>query len=106
MPRDRGAGHGGGPAAHRHLDCVVPNFEDRASAAEVIRMKDSHELRPGNRYLREAEARRTLGELVQPKTALIAICRKCKHRRLLFPCALAAQLGETFKVIDLRKRLR
>jgi hypothetical protein len=69
-------------------------------------MKDPHELRPGNRHLREAEARRTLGELIQRKTALIAICRRCKHRRLLFPSALAAQLGATFKVIDLRKRLR
>jgi hypothetical protein len=69
-------------------------------------MKEPHDMRPGNRYARETEARRTLGDLVQRKTALVAICRRCKHRRLLFPAALASSLGETFKVIDLRKRLR
>jgi hypothetical protein len=30
------------------------------------------------------------------KTALVAICRRCKHRRLLFPRVLAERLGETF----------
>jgi hypothetical protein len=69
-------------------------------------VKEPHELRPGNRYAREAEARRTLGNLIQRKTALVAIYRRCKHRRLLFPAALASQLGETFKVVDLQKRLR
>jgi len=69
-------------------------------------MKEPHELRPGNRYLRESEARRTLGDLINRKTALVAICRRCKHRRLLFPPALAGQLGATFKVMDLRPRLR
>jgi hypothetical protein len=69
-------------------------------------MKEPHEMRPGNRYAREAEERRTLGGLINRKTALVAICGRCKHRRLLFPGALAGQLGETFKVRDLRKRLR
>jgi hypothetical protein len=69
-------------------------------------MKEPHELRPGNRYLREAQARRTLGDLISRKTALIAICRKCKHRRLLYPAALAVQLGETFNVVDVQPRLR
>ena len=69
-------------------------------------MNEPHEMRPGNRYAREAEERRTLGDLVRRKTALVAICRRCKHRRLLFPATLAGQLGETFKVMDLRKRLR
>jgi hypothetical protein len=63
-------------------------------------------MRPGNRYARDAEERRTLGDLMQRKTALVAICRRCKHRRLLFPGALAPELGENFKVMDLRKRLR
>jgi hypothetical protein len=58
-------------------------------------------MRPGNRYAREAEARRTLGDLIQRKAALVAICRRCKHRRLLFPAALAETLGETCKVGDL-----
>jgi hypothetical protein len=69
-------------------------------------VKEPHELRPGNRYAREADARRTLGNLIERKTALVAICRRCKHRRLLFPAALASTLGEMFKVVDLQKRLR
>jgi hypothetical protein len=69
-------------------------------------MKEPHEMRPGNRYAREAEERRTLGQLIARKTALVAICRRCKHRKLLFPANLAGKLGEEFKVVDLRKRLR
>jgi hypothetical protein len=69
-------------------------------------MKEPHEMRPGNRYARDAEARRTLRDLIERKAALIAIRQRCKHRRLLFPASLASQLGEEFKVIDLRKRLR
>jgi hypothetical protein len=38
--------------------------------------------------------------------ALVAICRRCKHRRLLFPAGLAERLGKTFTVVELRKRLR
>ena len=63
-------------------------------------------MRPGNRYAREVEVRKTLGDLIGRKAALIAICRRCKHRRLLFPASLASQLGEEFKVLELRKRLR
>jgi hypothetical protein len=69
-------------------------------------MKEPHQLRPGNRYLREAEARKTLGDLISRKTALIAICRRCKHRRLLFPAKLAGELGKGTKVVDVEKRLR
>jgi hypothetical protein len=69
-------------------------------------VKQPDEMRPGNRYARQAKERRTLGDLMKHKTALVAICRRCKHRRLLFPAALAAQLGESSKVLDLRKRLR
>ena len=69
-------------------------------------MKEPHRLRPGNRYLRDAEARRTLGDLMKSKTALVAICRRCKHRRLLFPASLAERLGASFKVVELTKRLR
>ena len=61
-------------------------------------MKEPHRLRPGNRYLRDAEARRTLGDLMKSKTAVVAICRRCKHRRLLFPASLAERLGASFKV--------
>ena len=69
-------------------------------------MKAPEEMRPGNRYAREAEARKTLGALISRKAALIAICQRCKHRRLLFPRQLANHLGLGFKVADLRQRLR
>jgi hypothetical protein len=32
-------------------------------------VKDPHEMRPGNRYARQAEARRTLAHLIASKTA-------------------------------------
>ena len=63
-------------------------------------------MRPGNLYARQAEARRTLAHLIATKTALAAICQRCKHRRLLFPAALASHLGVDFKVVDLPKHLR
>ena len=63
-------------------------------------------MRPGNRDARQAEARRTLGHLIASRTALVAICQWCKHRRLLFPAALAGHLGVDFKVVDLPKHLR
>jgi DNA-directed RNA polymerase subunit RPC12/RpoP len=69
-------------------------------------MKAPHEMRPGNRYAREIEARKTLADLISRKAALVAICRHCKHRRLLFPPSLATHLGEDFRVAELGKRLR
>ena len=69
-------------------------------------MKPPHEMRPGNRYARASEARKTLADLIGRKAALVAICRRCKHRRLLFPASLANQLGEGFRVAELGKRLK
>jgi hypothetical protein len=69
-------------------------------------MKQPHEMRPGNRYARQGQARRTLGDLVASKSALVAICQRCKHRRLLFPGVLASRLGENFLVADLPQHLR
>jgi hypothetical protein len=67
-------------------------------------MKQPHEMRPGNRYARQAQTR--LGDLIASKCALVAICRRCKHRRLLFPPVLASRLGENFLVVDLPQHLR
>jgi hypothetical protein len=64
-------------------------------------MKQPHEMRPGNRYARQAQARRTLGDLIANKSALVAICQGCKHRRRLFPAVLASHRGESFLVVDL-----
>ena len=69
-------------------------------------MKQPHEMRPDNRYARQVEARRTLGDLIASKSALVAICHSCKHRRLLFAAALASRLGENFLVADLSHHLR
>jgi hypothetical protein len=63
-------------------------------------------MRPGKRYALQAEARRSLGDLIASKSALVAICHSCKHRRLLFPAVLASRLGEKFPVVDLPRRLR
>ena len=63
-------------------------------------------MRPGIRYARETGAGRTLGELVRAKMALVAVCRRCKHRRVLYPANLIARYGEHFPAIELRSRLR
>jgi hypothetical protein len=69
-------------------------------------MKPHHLLRPGNRYARETGIGRTLGELVRAKMALVAVCRRCKHRRVLYPANYIAQSGEDYPAIELRHRLR
>jgi hypothetical protein len=69
-------------------------------------MKQPHQMYPGNRYARQAQARRTLGDLIASKSALVIICQRCKHWRLLFPPVLANGLGENFLVVDLPQHLR
>jgi hypothetical protein len=49
---------------------------------------------------------KTLGQLMDEKVALVAICKQCKHRKLLYPAPFAAALGRQFQAIDLRARLR
>ena len=62
-------------------------------------------MRAGNRYARESIGR-TLGDLVAAKMALVAICRRCKHRRVLFPVNYIARFGQACPAIELRKQLR
>jgi hypothetical protein len=69
-------------------------------------MKLPHQMHPGNRYARENSSGRTLGQLVSAKMALVAVCRRCKHRRTIFPANLVARFGEEFPAIDQRERLR
>jgi hypothetical protein len=64
-------------------------------------MKPPHLLRPGNRYARETRIGRTLGELVRAKMALV---RRCKHCRVLYPANLIPRFGETCPAIELRER--
>jgi hypothetical protein len=47
-------------------------------------MKKPHEMRSGNRYARELGPGRTLGQLAEQKMALIAVCRRCQHRKVLY----------------------
>jgi len=54
-------------------------------------------MRPGNRYARERGLSRTLGQLVECKMALGAICGQSKHQRVLYlfgAGCLAIELGE------------
>jgi len=69
-------------------------------------MKALHHMRPGSRYAREEGIGRTLEQLVAAKMALVAVCRRCKHRRLLYPANLIPQYGEDFPAVELRDRLR
>ena len=69
-------------------------------------MKDPHQMRPGNRYGSEAGIGRTLGQLAAVKMALVAVCRRCKHRRVLYPANLIPLYGENFPATELRQRMR
>jgi hypothetical protein len=80
--------------------CASPSWKVPCCATEQgpHLVKEPHEMRPGNRYARHPEARRTLAHLIATKTALVAIRQRCKHRRLLFPAALASQsIGRRFE---------
>ncbi len=61
---------------------------------------------PGNRYARETGLSRTLGQMLRAKMALVAVCRRCKHRRVLYPANFIARYGEDFPAIELRHHLR
>lgn len=63
-------------------------------------------MRPGNRYARPPTAGRTLRDLAKAKLALVAVCRRCNHRRLLFAYELAERVGANFPVEQLASRLR
>jgi hypothetical protein len=49
---------------------------------------------------------RTLGRLAQEKMALVAVCRTCKHRRVLYMPRLIERFGQHFAAIALRPHLR
>jgi len=63
-------------------------------------------MRAGNRNLGDQDSGRTLGELVAEKMALVAICRRCRHQRVLFPANYIPRFGEDCPAIALRERLR
>jgi hypothetical protein len=63
-------------------------------------------MRPGNRYARERGFGRTLGQLIDSKMALVAIYRRCKHQRVLYPPNYIDRFGQDCPAIDLREHLR
>ena len=63
-------------------------------------------MRPGNQYARERGFSRTLGQLIDSKMALVAICRRCKHQRVLYPANLIERFGADCPAIELREHLR
>jgi hypothetical protein len=69
-------------------------------------MTDRYDLYPRKRYVAETCAGRTLGDLVAAKMALVAVCRRCKHRRVLYPANFITRFGERCPAILLREKLR
>jgi hypothetical protein len=69
-------------------------------------VKKPHETRPGSRYHRPLGSGRTLGQLAEAKMALVAVCRRCKNRRVLYLPRLIERFGEDMPSIELRERLR
>jgi hypothetical protein len=63
-------------------------------------------MRPGNRYARERGFSRTLGQLVDSTMALVAICRRCKHQRVLYPADFIERFGADCRAIELSEHLR
>jgi hypothetical protein len=49
---------------------------------------------------------RTLGQLMDSKMALVAICRRCKHQRVLYPANYVQRFGADCPAILLREHLR
>jgi hypothetical protein len=49
-------------------------------------------MRPGNRYARE-RGTHTLGRLSDQRMVLVAVCRTCKHRRVLYIPRLIERFG-------------
>ena len=44
--------------------------------------------------------------MARAKLALVAVCKRCRHRQLLFPLDLAERLGADFLVDQLPQHLR
>ena len=49
---------------------------------------------------------RTLGQLASEKMALVAVCRRCQHRKVLYMPRLIERFGENMPAIDVRQHLR
>jgi hypothetical protein len=63
-------------------------------------------MRPGNRYARAHGFGRTLGQFIDSKMAVVAIYRRCRHQRELYPANLIERFGEDCPAMPLREHLR
>jgi hypothetical protein len=62
--------------------------------------------KPQKQIERNHHGLRTLGQLASEKMALVAICRRCQHRKGALHAVLIGRFGEQMPVIDVRKHLR
>jgi len=71
-------------------------------------MRKAHESTPRQDHATDAtvERGRTLGRLIDARMALVAVCRRCKHRRVLYPRNLIDRFGADCPAIELRDYLR
>jgi hypothetical protein len=44
--------------------------------------------------------------MIASRTVVVAVCRRCKHERLLFPADLIERLGPDQRIADLGEKLR
>jgi hypothetical protein len=63
-------------------------------------------MRTNGHRVRERGPGRTLGQLIDDKMALVAICRRCKHQRVLYPAVHLERFGDDCPAIALRHLLR
>jgi hypothetical protein len=54
----------------------------------------------------DGSSARTLGQLVTRKMTLVAVCRRCNHRRVLYPARLIERFGADCPATHLQERLR
>ena len=47
-----------------------------------------------------------LASCFEAKMALVAVCRRCKHRRLIYPRSLIERFDENTPALDIRPLLR
>lgn len=69
-------------------------------------MRGRRILQQTDRYQHSRRTQETLGDLMKRKVELIAVCKRCKHRRLLLVPNLAKRLGEGYRVLSVGHVLR
>lgn len=71
---------------------------------ELVVGRGSQGMLPINPY--SPALRRTLSDLARERLSLLAVCRRCKHRGVIYTAALVEQLGPDFPAVRVRERVR